>query len=87
MINFFLRQARELIFSLEHFFLNLLGGNYHPRPGKNLYVEKNDLKVTKNRFFGYRILTIFRKSHFLTMNIENNYIKVYGARNYIKYRV
>ena len=45
----------------------------HPRPGKILYVEKNDFKLTKNRFFGYEILTTFRKSHFSTMKKENNY--------------
>ena len=49
-----------------------------------LYVEKNDLKVTKNRLFGYGILTTFGKSHFSTMKIENNYNKVYSAKNYIE---
>ena len=85
--NFFLRPARELIFSLKYFSWNALTGKYHPRPGKNLYVEKNDLKVTKTRIFGYGVLTTFRKSHFLTMSIENNYNKVYIAKNYIEYRV
>ena len=85
--NFFLRPARELIFSLKYSSFNALIGKYHPRSGKNLCVEKNDLKVTKNRFFGYGILTTFRKSHFSTMNNENNYNNVYIANNYIKYRV
>ena len=85
--TFFLRPARELIVSLKYSYLNALTGKYHPRPGKNLYVEKNGLKVTKNRIFGHGILTTFGKSHFSTTNIENNYNKVYIARNYIKYRV
>ena len=85
--NFFLRPARELILALKYSYLNVLTGKYHPRPGKNLYVEKNDLKVTKNRFFGHGILSTFRKSHFSTTNIENNYNKVYIARNHIEYRV
>ena len=87
MITFFLRQARELIFSLKNSYLNVLTGKYHPCPGKKLYVEKNDLKVTKNRFFGYGILTTFRKSHFSTTTIENNYNKVYIAKFYIEYHV
>ena len=62
--NFFLRPARELIFSLKYSSLLVLTGKYHPRPGKNLYVEKNDHKVTKIRFFGHGLLTTFRKSHF-----------------------
>ena len=86
-ITFFLRPARELILALKYSHLNVLTGKYHPRPGKNLYVEKNDLKVTKNRFFGHEILSTFRKSHFSTTTIENNYNKVYIARNYIEYRV
>ena len=43
--------------------------------------------MTKNLFFGYENLTTFRKSHFSTMNIENNYNKVYIARNHIENRV
>ena len=85
--NFFLRPARELSLALKYSYLNVLTGKYHPRSGKNLYVEKNDLEVTKNRIFGYGILTTFRKSHFSTANIENNYNKVYIAKNYIKDRV
>ena len=81
MNNFFLRPARELILALKYSYLNVLTGKCHPRPGKNLYVEKNDLKMTKNRFFEYEILSTFGKSHFSTMNIENNYNKVYIARN------
>ena len=87
MNNFFLRPASELIFSLKNSSLNVLTGNNHPNPGKKLYFEKNDLKVTKNRFFRYRILTTFRKSHFSTMNNENNYTKVYIAKNWIENRV
>ena len=75
------------MFSLKYSYLNVLRGKNHPCPGKKSYVEKNDLKVTKNRFFGDGNLTTFRKSHFPTMNIENNYNKVYIARNYIEYRV
>ena len=56
-------------------------------PWKNSYVEKNDLKMTKNRFFGYEFLTTFSKSHFWTMNIENNYDKKYTVKNYIRGRV
>ena len=55
-----MKPARELTFSLKNSTLNLLTGNNHSCPGKNLYVEKNDLKMTKNRFFGYKILTTFR---------------------------
>ena len=62
-------------------------GNNHPRPGKNFDVEKNDLKKTKNRVFGYGILITFRKSHFLTMNSKNNYNKVHIAKNNNKKRV
>ena len=86
-MTFFLRPARKLIFSLEHSFLSVLTGKHHFRPGKNLYVENNDLKMTKNRFFGYEILTTFRKSHFSTMNFENNYNKVYIAKNHFKHCV
>ena len=86
-ITFFLRTARELIFSLQYSYLNVLTVNNHPRPGKKLNVEKNDVKVTKNRFFGYGVLTTFRKSHFSTTTIKNNYDKVYIARNYIENRV
>ena len=85
--NFFLRPARELIFSLKYSYLNVLTGKNHPRPGKKSYVEENDLKVTKNRFFGHEILITFRKPHFSTMKIKINYNKVYIARNYIEYRV
>ena len=63
--------------------LELTASN-HPRSKKILYVEKNDLKLSKNRFFGYGILTTFRNSYFSTINIENNYNKVYNARSYIK---
>ena len=59
-------------------------GKKPPRPGKNLYVEKNDLKMTKKRFFGYGNLTTFRKSHFFIMKIGDNYNEVYIAKNYIK---
>ena len=85
--NFFLRPARELIFSLKDFYLKVLTGKDHPRPGKILYVEKSDLKVTKNRFFTQGILTTFRELHFSTTTIENNYNKVYIAKNHIEYRV
>ena len=74
--NFLLRPAKELILPLKYSSWNALTGKYHPRPEKNLYVEKNDLKVTKNRIFGYGILTTFRKLHFSTANIKNNYNKV-----------
>ena len=85
--NFLLRPAMQLILSLKYSSWNALTGKNHPCPEKNLYVEKNDFKVTKNRIFGYGILTTFRKSHFSTANIENNYNKVYIAKNYIKGRV
>ena len=85
--NFFFRPARELIFSLKYFYLDLLTGKYHSRPGKNLYVEKNDLKLTKNRFFTQGILSTSRKSHFSTINTRNNCNKVNNAKNYVKYRV
>ena len=87
MNNFFLKPARDLIFSLRNFYSNVLTGKYHPQPGKNLYVEKNDLKVTKSRLFGYGNLTTFRKSHFLTAEFENNYNRVYIVKNYIGHRV
>ena len=51
---------------------------------KKRYVEENDPEVTKNRFFGYGILTTCRKSHFSTMIIENISDKVYIARNHIE---
>ena len=35
-----------------------------PRPGNNLYLEKKDLKLTKNGLFGYGKLTTCRKSLF-----------------------
>ena len=60
---------------------------YHPRPGKNWYLEKNDRKVTKNRILGHGILTAFKKSLFPTKNNENNYHKVYIAKNCIKNHV
>ena len=85
--NFFLRPARELIFSINYSNLIVLTGKYHPRPVKNLYVEKNDLKVTKKRLFGYGILTTFRKTHFSTTNSEDKYNKVYIAKNQIHYGV
>ena len=85
--NFFLRPARELIFALKYSYLNVVTGKYHPRPRKKSYVEKNDLKLTKNRFLRQEILSTFRKPHFLTTNIENNYNKVYIAKNYIEHRV
>ena len=77
--SLFFRSTTELIFSVKNFFLNTVTGNNHYCSGKNLYVEKNDLKLTKNRFFGYGILTTFRKSHFSTTNIETNYKKVNTA--------
>ena len=83
----FLRPATELIFSFNYFYLNTLTGKYHFRPGKNLYDEKNALKMTKNRFFGHGILTTFRKLHFSTTSVENNYNKVYNAKNYNKNHV
>ena len=86
-ITFFLRPARELIFSLKNSSLIVITGKNQLHPGNNLHVDKNDLKMTKNRFFGYGIAATFRKSHFLTINIENNYDKVYIARNYIKNHV
>ena len=84
---FFLRPVSELIFSLKEFSLKVLPGNNHPLPGKILYVEKNDPKLTKNRFFGYGILTTFGKSHSSTRNIDNNYEKVSFAKNYFKNRL
>ena len=71
------------MFSLKYSSLNVLTGNCHPRTEKNLgeAVEKNDLKVTKNRFFGYEILITYGKSHFSTTNIGNNYNKLYIAKN------
>ena len=72
------------MFSLEDSSSNMLTGNDHPSSGKILYVEEKDLKLTKNQFSGYGILTIHRKSHFSTMEIGNNYNKVYIARNYTK---
>ena len=76
-----------LNFSIKYSSLNVLTRKNHPCSGKNLYVEKNDLKVTKNRVFGYGGLTTFRKSHFSTLNIENNYNKVYTADINIRDRV
>ena len=83
MNNFFLRPASELIFSLKYSSWEVITGKNHPRPEKKLYVEQNDLKMTKNRFLGFGFVTIFRKSHFSTMNIENNYKKVLFAKNYM----
>ena len=71
----FLTPAKELVFSLKNFYLTVLTGKYHPRPGKNLHVEKNELKMTKNRFFGHGILTTFRESHFSTTKIEKTLTK------------
>ena len=65
----------------------IVTGKYHPGPGKDLYVEKNDLKMTKNRIFGIGFLTTFRKSRFRITNIKNNSIKVYSAKNYVENRV
>ena len=62
----------------------MLTAKIHPRPGKKLHVEKKDLKLTKNKFFGHGISATFRKSHFSTMNIGNNYNEVDIARNNIK---
>ena len=71
-----LRPTRELIFSVKCSYLPVLTGNNHPRPGKILYIEKNGTKLTKNRFFGYGILTTFTKSRFSTMKSKNNYTKI-----------
>ena len=49
--NFFLRQARELIFSLKYLTLNVLTGKNWTCPRKNLCVKKKDLKLTKCCFF------------------------------------
>ena len=49
----FLRPARELIFSSKNLSLNVKTGNNYSRPRKILYIEKNDLQLTKNRIFGY----------------------------------
>ena len=35
---------------------------------KSLYVEKKDIKLTKNQLFGYRSLTNWRKSFVSTKN-------------------
>ena len=83
----FLRPVEELNFSLKNSPFSLLTRNNNHCPGKNLYVEKNDLKMTKSRIFGYGILTTSGKSHFPTINNENNYNKVHTAKNYIKNRV
>ena len=69
-IDFFLRPARELIFSFQNSSLKMPTGKNHPSPGKNLCVEKNGLKVTKNRFFGSGVLTTFRKSQFRPWILE-----------------
>ena len=79
-----MRPAKGLMFSLNYFDSKVLTGKCHLHPGKNLYVEKNDLKMTKKRFFGYGSLTTFGKSHFSTTSVENNYNKVYIAKNYIE---
>ena len=47
--NFF--GTREFILSLKYSSLNVLTENNHSRSGKILYVEKNNLKLTKNRIF------------------------------------
>ena len=85
--NLFLRPARELILSLKFFHWIVLTGTNLSRSGKNLYFEKNDLKMTKSRFFGYGILTTFTKTHFSTVKIEKKYNKVYIAKNYVEDRV
>ena len=87
MINFFLRPARELIFSLKYSCLNVLTGKNHPCSGKILYVEKKDLKVTKNRFFGIGILRTFRKSHFSIKNTEIKYKSLHCQKLHQKSRV
>ena len=84
--NLHLIPARELIFSLKYSSWNVLTGNKHHRSGKNLYVDKNDLKLTKNRFSGYGILTTFRQLHFSTTNIEKIYEKVYIGKYWIESR-
>ena len=83
-INLF---SDQLIFSLKYLSSIVLTENNQRCPRKNLYVEKNDPKVTKNPIFGYGILPTFRKLHLLTINIENISNKVKIARNYIKNRV
>ena len=85
--TFFSRPASELVFSLKYSSLKSLTGKYHPRPGKNLFVEKKDLKMAESRFFGYGNLTTFRKSHFSSKNDESIYNKVYIAGNYNENRV
>ena len=45
-----------------------------------MYVEKNDLKAAKNRFFRKGFLTTFREPYFSTRIIENNSNKVYIAK-------
>ena len=59
--NVLLRPTRELIFSLKESSLNVLTEDN--RLGKNSYVEKNDLKAIKKRFFGYGNLTVCRQKH------------------------
>ena len=79
----FLRPARELIFSMKYFPLNVLTGTNHPHSGENFYVEKNYVKLTKNRFFRYGILTTCRllTRFSSTVNVENNYDKIHIAKN------
>ena len=82
-----MRPTRELIFSLRYSSLIVLLGKNHSYHAKKLYVEKNDLKMTKNRILGHGVLTTFRKSHFSIMNIENNFNKVSIAKNNIENHV
>ena len=66
-IYFFLRPARELIFSLKYFPLSVLTGKYHPCPGRKTYVDKKVLKFTESRFFGYGVLIFFQKIAFFDL--------------------
>ena len=66
------KPARQLIFSLKNLPSIVLTGNCHIYPGKNSNVEKNDLKVTKNRFFFRKWnFDFFRQPRFSIPNIQN----------------
>ena len=55
------RPSRELKISLS--FFTVLTGQKYSGAWKNSYIEKKDLKLTKNRPYGYGNLTTCRKLH------------------------
>ena len=67
----FFRPAREHIFSWKYLPLTFPTKFNHPGPEKNLYVERNYLRVTKSWSFGYWNLNISRDSPYWTGRTEH----------------